>query len=66
VNDNKVGEIRRAVVRERDPGVLRRWVLELLEDRTELRKEADELRARLPPPARPLTIGISDDTPGRG
>ena len=65
MNDSKASEIRRAVVREKQPGILRRWVLELLDDRVELRKEMADLRARIPPPARPVSTGVVNDPRGR-
>jgi hypothetical protein len=65
MNDNEAGEIRRAAVREKDPGILRRWVLRLLEDREEQRRQVSELKAQLPPPARPISTGVVNDPRGR-
>lgn len=48
MNDNNASEIRRAVARESRPAVLRRWVLELLEDRVRLQKSIEEMRTRIP------------------
>lgn len=65
MNENNASEIRRAVVRENRPEVLRRWVLELLDDRVELRRQVDELRAKVPPPQRPISMGVANDPSGR-
>ncbi len=65
MNDNKASEIRRTVVREKEPGILRRWVIELLDDRAELRKEMERLRSKAPGPARPISFGVVTDPRGR-
>ena len=65
MNDNKASEIRRTVVREKEPGILRRWVVELLDDRAELRKEMEHLRSRISPSAKPISFGVVTDPRGR-
>jgi hypothetical protein len=64
VNENEVSEIRRAVVREPNPNVLRRWCLRLLEDRAALRDELVRLR-EFEPKGAPISLGAVDSQKGR-
>jgi hypothetical protein len=64
MNDNEVSEIRRAAVREKNPDALRRWVLKLLEDRAEMRKELDRLRP-LEQKSGSLSLGTVNSETGR-
>ena len=65
MNDNKASEIRRTVVREKEPGILRRWVIELLDDRAELRKQMEQLRSKISPSVKPISFGVVTDPRGR-
>jgi hypothetical protein len=64
MNENEASEIRRAAVREKSPDVLRRWVLKLLEDRAEMRKEFDRLRP-LERKGGSISLGTVNSTTGR-